>query len=112
MKFFIATNIFDNYSRLQILIRLKLSGHTGTPTENSNLMCEKYKRGESKNKQQYRKALDNSPAELKELPSKVLEQCAFNTRHKTEEHVLVDMDKSTHNEHLLQPLQLIIGNLK
>ena len=40
-----------------------------------------------------------------ELPSKILEQIAFNTRHKIEEHMLVILDKSTHKEHLFQPLQ-------
>ena len=40
-----------------------------------------------------------------ELPSKLLEQIAYNTRPKIEEHVLVVMDKSTHEEHLSQPLQ-------
>ena len=40
-----------------------------------------------------------------ELPSKFLEQIAFNTRPKIEEHILVVMDKSTHEEHLAQPLQ-------
>ena len=40
-----------------------------------------------------------------ELPSKLLEQIAFNTRPKTEEHMLIVMDKSTHEEHLSQPLQ-------
>ena len=35
-----------------------------------------------------------------ELPSKVLEQRAFNTRPKIEEHILVIMDKSTYEEHL------------
>ena len=40
-----------------------------------------------------------------ELPSKVLEQIAFNTRAKIEEHMLIVMDKSTHEEHLFQPLQ-------
>ena len=40
-----------------------------------------------------------------ELPSKILEQIAFNTRHKIEEHMLIVMDKSTHEEHLFQPLQ-------
>ena len=38
--------------------------------------------------------------------SKILEQIAFNTRPKFEEHMLVVMDKSTHEEHLSQPLQL------
>ena len=39
-----------------------------------------------------------------ELPSKLLEQIAFNTRPKIE-HMLFVMDKSTHEEHLSQPLQ-------
>ena len=40
-----------------------------------------------------------------ELPSKLLEQIAFNTRPKIEEHMLIVMDKSTHGEQLSQPLQ-------
>ena len=40
-----------------------------------------------------------------ELHSKLLEQIAFNTRSKIEEHLLIVMDKSTHEEHLFQPLQ-------
>ena len=40
-----------------------------------------------------------------EVPSKILEQIAFNTRHKLEEQMLKFMDKSTHEEHLSQPLQ-------
>ena len=40
-----------------------------------------------------------------ELPSKLLEQIAYNTRPKIEEHMLIIMDKSTHEEHLFQPLQ-------
>ena len=40
-----------------------------------------------------------------ELPSKFLEQIAFNTRPKMEEHMLIVMDKSTHEQHLSQPLQ-------
>ena len=40
-----------------------------------------------------------------ELPSKLLEQIAFNTRLKIEEHMLIVMDKSIHEEHLSQPLQ-------
>ena len=40
-----------------------------------------------------------------ELPSKLLEQIAFNTRPKIEEHILIVVDKSTHEEHLYQPLQ-------
>ena len=40
-----------------------------------------------------------------ELPNKVLEQIAFKTRPKIQEHKLIVMDKSTHEEHLFQPLQ-------
>ena len=40
-----------------------------------------------------------------ELPSKLVEQIAYNTRLKIEEHMLIVMDKSTHEEHLFQPTQ-------
>ena len=40
-----------------------------------------------------------------ELPSKLLEQIAYNTRPKIEEHMLIVMDKYTHEAHLSQPLQ-------
>ena len=40
-----------------------------------------------------------------ELPSKLLEQIAFNTRPKIEEHMLIVMDKSIHEENLYQPSQ-------
>ena len=40
-----------------------------------------------------------------ELPSKLLEQIAYNTRAKIEEHMLIVMDKSTYEEHLFQLLQ-------
>ena len=40
-----------------------------------------------------------------ELTSKLLEEIAFNTRPKIEEHMLIVMNKSTHEEHLSQPLQ-------
>ena len=40
-----------------------------------------------------------------ELPSKLLKQIAYNTTPKIEEHMLIIMDKSTHEEHLFQPLQ-------
>ena len=39
-----------------------------------------------------------------ELPIKILEQIAHNTRPKIEEHMLIIMYKSTHEEHLSQPL--------
>ena len=40
-----------------------------------------------------------------DFPSKILEKIAFNTRPKIEEHMLIDMNKSTHEENLFQPLQ-------
>ena len=40
-----------------------------------------------------------------ELPSKLLEQIAFNTRPKIEEHMLIVMNKSKHEEYLSQPQQ-------
>ena len=40
-----------------------------------------------------------------DLSSKLLEQIAFNTRPQIEEHMLVVMDNSTHEEHLCQSLQ-------
>ena len=47
-----------------------------------------------------------------ELHSKLLEQIAFNTRAKIEEQMLIVMDKSTHEEHLSQPLQTNIKQFK
>ena len=40
-----------------------------------------------------------------ELPRNLLEQIDFITRSRIEEHILIVMDKSTHEEHLSQPLQ-------
>ena len=40
-----------------------------------------------------------------EIPSKLLEHIAFNTRPKIEEHMLIVMDECIHEEHLSQPLQ-------
>ena len=53
----IASNIIDIYTRLEILLGLKLSGHTNTLTEASNLIDELYKRSEIQNNQQCRNAL-------------------------------------------------------
>ena len=57
-KIIIPSNIIDIYTRLEILLGLKLFGHTDTLTEASNLIDELYKRGEIQNKQQYRNALN------------------------------------------------------
>ena len=58
VKIIIPSNIIDIYTRLEILLGLKLSGHTDTLTEASNVVDELYKRGEIQNKQQYRNALN------------------------------------------------------
>ena len=54
----ISLNINDIYTRLEVLLGLKLSGHTDTLTEASNLIDELYKLGEIQNKQQNRNALN------------------------------------------------------
>ena len=38
-----------------------------------------------------------------ELPSKLLQLIPFNTGSKFHERMLIDKDKSTHEEHLFQP---------
>ena len=58
VKIIIPSNIIDIYTRLEILLGLKLSGHRDTLTEASNLIDELYRRGEIQNKQQYRNALN------------------------------------------------------
>ena len=58
VKIIIPSNIIDIYFRLEILLGLKLSGHTDTLTGLLNLIDELYKGGEIQNKQQYRKALN------------------------------------------------------
>ena len=47
-----------------------------------------------------------------ELPSKISERIAFNTRLKIEEQVLNNLDNSIHEEHLSQPLQTINKHFK
>ena len=49
VKIIIPSNIIDIYTRLEILLGLKLSGHLDTLTEASNLIDELYKRGEIQN---------------------------------------------------------------
>ena len=43
VKIIIPSNIIDIYTRLEVLLGLKLSGHTNTVTEASNLIDELYK---------------------------------------------------------------------
>ena len=40
-----------------------------------------------------------------ELQSKILEQIAFSTKSRIEEHIIIVLNKSTHKKHLSQPLQ-------
>ena len=58
IKIIIPSNIIDIYTRLEVLLGLKLSGHIDTLTEASNLLNELYKRGEIQTEQQYRNALN------------------------------------------------------
>ena len=52
IKFVIPSNIIDIYTRPEILLGLKLSGHTDTLTEAINLIDQLYKMGDIQNKQQ------------------------------------------------------------
>ena len=60
LKTKIPSNIIDMYTRLEVLLGLKLSGHSNTLTEAITLIDELYKRGEIQNKQQYRNALNKN----------------------------------------------------
>ena len=51
-KIIIPSNINYIYTRLEILLGIKVSGHADILTEASNLIDELYKRGEIQNKQQ------------------------------------------------------------
>ena len=59
VKFIEASNIIDLYTRLEVLLGLKLSGHTDAITEASNLFDELYKGGGIQTEQLYRKATNN-----------------------------------------------------
>ena len=54
----IPSSIIDIYTRLEISLGLKLSGHTDTLTQASNSIDELYKRGDIHNKQQDQNALN------------------------------------------------------
>ena len=57
-KIIIPSNIIDIYTRFEVLLGLKLSGHTDTLTAASNLIDELYKLGEIQKKQQYQNAIN------------------------------------------------------
>ena len=72
-----------------------------------------YKKGDILTEQQSSNvALNKFPLQEMELKSKLLEQIAFNTRPKLEEHTLIVVDKSIHEEHLSEPLQTKIKQVK
>ena len=56
----IPSKIFDIFTRLGVLMGLKINGHIDTLTEASNLNDDLYKRGEIESEQPYR----NSPNKL------------------------------------------------
>ena len=98
VKIIIPSNIIDIYTRLEISLGLKLSSLTNTLREASNLIDELYKRGEIQNKQQYRNAHSKFQTYKMELLSKLLEEISFITRPKKEEHLLIVLNRSTHEE--------------
>ena len=57
-KIIIPSNITDIYTRLEVLLGLKISGHTDTLRAASNLIDVLYKQRELQNKQQKRNALN------------------------------------------------------
>ena len=81
-KIFIPANTNDISAKLEVLPGLR---HAVTLTEASSLKDELNKRGERETEQQYQKALENICTRWMELPGRLLEQIAINTRTKTEE---------------------------
>ena len=56
-KIIIPSNIIDIYTRLEVLLGLKLSGHTNILTEASSPIDELYRQREIQKEQRYRNAL-------------------------------------------------------
>ena len=56
----IPSNIFDICTSLEILLGLKISSHTDTLTEASNLIEQLYKRGQIGEEQQYGNVLEKN----------------------------------------------------
>ena len=63
-KFIIPSNIIDIYTRLEVLLGLKLSGNTEILTEASALIDQLHKMGGIQNEQEYRNALDKFKRQL------------------------------------------------
>ena len=53
VKIIIPSNVIDIGTRLSILLGLKISSHSYSLTDASNLIDELFKRGETQNEQQY-----------------------------------------------------------
>ena len=104
-KITIFSDTFDIWIKLEVILRIKLSGQTDTSTEASNLIDDFYKNEERENEQQYWNALDKFYANLLEISNMFLEQTTFKTSSKIEEHVLVVMDESTREEKISELLQ-------
>ena len=105
MKSIIPFNIIDIWTRLEVLLGVKLSGNTDTLTDASSRMDELFKEREIQNERKNRKILDKVQTNKNELASKLSEQKPFITRPKRKENLLIVMDKTTHEENLLQSLQ-------
>ena len=58
LELIITSKPVDALTKLELLQGIKLSDHSNTLTEASNLRDEIYKRGETQNEKQYQNALD------------------------------------------------------
>ena len=105
MEITLSSSNIDIYTRLEVLLVLKLSRDTDTITEARNLIDELYKRGEIQNELKNRISLDKFCTREMQLPIKLFEQHAFKTRPKIEEPKSIFMNKPTHEENLSQPSQ-------
>ena len=105
MQFTIPFNVIDKLTRLETLLGLKPARRNNTLIESSNQVVELYMRCWIQNAQAKRNAPGKKCTKQIELPGKFSEQIAFIARPKVEEHLLIVMDKPTHEEKLSQPLQ-------
>ena len=105
LKIITSSNILDIYTRLEVSMGIKLSGHSDIFTEVSNFIDELRKIGDTQTEQHYRYALGVFNTDEMEIPSKFLERLASDTRPKIEEHILIVMNKSTREKPFFQPIQ-------
>ena len=113
MKFIIPSNIIHMWIRIDVLLELKLSGYTDTLTKARNVIDDLHKRCEVPNAKRYRNALGNFYRQKVDLPCKLLEQIACNSRPEIEEqHMLIGMNKILYEKHLAQALRTINKEFK